>query len=492
MAGHGRTIIASRPRSSAEKGQILPLFALSLVVMMAMAALLFDGANMLVLRRQYQNVADAAALAASNAIASGTPHTCSATDGPPPGSPRQSVIDAAKLSVQTNLPSYNLSNVVVTCPDGWTNFAVKVDLATVAPTYFGSVIGIRNRPVGASGTAINGQFTGAKNSVVVLDKSNPLWTRTYTGCPSVLFSGGPTVTFDGTLQIDSSCSALNGGALGTNGNAATLTFNNAGSVAKIVGGYVQGTLNINPAPLVGQPYVSDPLSGLPAVSSYSLTTRSNSKLVLNGGTTSLLPGIYTGGIQLKSTAVVLLQPGIYVIDGGGLDLGSQSSVFSVNSGVTSGVTVANWASNCGATTCGVLMYSKGTASGATAMGQISVGAGATMELKPYLPSADLTLANVSEYQNLLFWQDISPAVSDTFTQPPVNLNGGGTINISGTVYAPSALVYMTGGAGGGAGNSVDLTLQFICYDLTIQGNSSFHFFYLSNAFAKPTDYGLIQ
>jgi hypothetical protein len=491
MSGYGSTIHASRPRTPAEKGQILPLFALSLVVMMAMAALLFDGANMLVLRRQYQNVADAAALAASNAIAAGTPHTCSATGGPPPGSPRQSVIDAAKLSVQTNLPSYNLSNVVVTCPDNWDNFAVKVDLATVAPTYFGSVIGIRNRPVGASGTAINGQFDGAKNSVVVLDPSNPLWTRTYTGCPSVLFSGGPTVIFDGALQIDSRCSALNGGALGTNGNAATLTFNNA-AAAKIVGGYVQGTLNINPAPQTGQPYVADSLNGLPAVSSYSLPTRQGSKLVLNSGTTSLLPGIYTGGIQLKSSAVALLQPGIYVIDGGTLDLGAQSSLFSVNSGVTSGVTAANWASNCGATTCGVLIYNKGTASGPSAMGPITVGAGATMELKPYLPSADLTLANVTEYQNLLFWQDVSPAVSDTYTQPAVTLNGGGTINISGTVYAPSALVFMTGGSGGGAGNTVDLTLQFLCYDLQIQGNATFHFFYQSSAFAKPPDYGLIQ
>jgi len=158
--------------------------------------------------------------------------------------------------------------------------------------------------------SINGQFDGAKNSVVVLDPSNPSWTRTLTGCPSVLFSGGPTVIFDGSLQIDSGCSALDGGALGTNGNAATLTFNN-GASAKIVGNYVPSTLTITPPPQTGQQPVSDPLSGLPAVSGYSLPTQRNSKLVLNGGTTSLLPGIYIGGIQLKSTAVVLLQPGIY-------------------------------------------------------------------------------------------------------------------------------------------------------------------------------------
>jgi Putative Flp pilus-assembly TadE/G-like len=486
MSGCRPPIHASRPRNSSERGQILPLFAVSLVAMMAMAALLFDGAHALVLRRQYQNTADAAALAASNVILSGSTHGCSSTTGPPPGSPRQAVVDAAKSSVQANLPSYNLANVVVTCPDGWDNFAVKVDLATQAPTFFGAVVGIRNLPVGASGTAINGQFVGGKYSVVVLDPA-----KTMTGCPSVLFSGGPTAIFDGSLQIDSACGAANGGALGTNGNAATLTFNNA-AVAKIVGNYVPGRLTITPTPQTGQPYVPDPLSGLPAMSAYNLPTRHSSKLVLNGGTTVLQPGIYTGGIQLKNSSVALLEPGIYVIDGGDLNLGAQSSVFSVDSGVTSNVTTSNWGSKCGTTTCGVLIYNKGTASGGSAMGQISVGAGATMELRPYLPSADLTGANVTEYQNLLFWQDASPVPSPTYAQPAVNLNGGGTINISGTVYAPSAQVYMTGGSGGSGGSALNLTLQFICYDLQIQGNATFHFFYQSNEFAKPTDYGLVQ
>jgi hypothetical protein len=52
-------------------------------------------------------------------------------------------------------------------------------------------------------------------------------------------------------------------------------------------------------------------------------------------------------------------------------------------------------------------------------------------------------------------------------------------------------VYMTGGAGG-SGGGTDLTLQFICWDMTIQGNSTFHFYYQNNKFAKPPDYGLIK
>ena len=56
---------------------------------------------------------------------------------------------------------------------------------------------------------------------------------------------------------------------------------------------------------------------------------------------------------------------------------------------------------------------------------------------------------------------------------------------------PGAEVFMTGGSGG-SGGGTDLTLQFIAWDLQIQGNSSFHFFYQSNHFTSPPDYGLIK
>ena len=41
-------------------------------------------------------------------------------------------------------------------------------------------------------------------------------------------------------------------------------------------------------------------------------------------------------------------------------------------------------------------------------------------------------------------------------------------------------------------DSIDLTLQFISYDLELSGNSNFHFRYNAQTFARPLDYGLIQ
>jgi len=74
----------------------------------------------------------------------------------------------------------------------------------------------------------------------------------------------------------------------------------------------------------------------------------------------------------------------------------------------------------------------------------------------------------------------------------LQLIGGGGVEMSGTVYAPSAKVQMGGSSGGSGGTSVDLTLQFISWDLELSGNSNFHFRYNAEAFAHPLDYGLVE
>ena len=54
------------------------------------------------------------------------------------------------------------------------------------------------------------------------------------------------------------------------------------------------------------------------------------------------------------------------------------------------------------------------------------------------------------------------------------------------------MVSMGGTSGGSGGGPVDLTLQFITYDLEFHGNTAFHFYYVEADFARPTDYGLIN
>lgn len=476
-------------RRARRTGQILPLFALSLVVVVSMAALLFDGAGALVTRRRLQNASDAAALAGSNVIqAAGSIQRCSATAGPPPGAPRSDIVNAVYASIDTNLPGFDHGRVIISCQSGWDNQAVAVQLATEAPSFFaGAVLG-SPISVGASSTAVNGQIQATIQSVVVLDPANAGWPNGRRGCPSVLLSGGPTVVFEGTAQIDSACSATDGGALSTNGTAASLTQSNGSSI-RIVGDYKPGALTITPAPLTGQPYVKDPLESLEAPSTGSLTLQSSNRLILNNATQVLSPGIYRGGIQLRNSSIAYLLPGIYYVDGGGIQLGAQSSMFSIPAG-SSSTTASSWATDCGDTNCGVLIYNAGSASGSGAMGQVDVSAGATVKLRAYDDRA--VNSAYPQYRNLLLFQGRTPAPSSTYAQPVVSLNGGGSVDISGTIYAPGALVAMGGTSGGSGGGGLDLTLQFICWDMTIQGNASFTFRYRDQEFARPTDYGLVQ
>ncbi len=462
------------------------MFTIVLVALMAVSALVFDAAQALVLRRQLQDASDAAALTAANVLQSGTTRGCSATKGPPPGAARAQVVAAAQAAVLAMLPSTALSSIHVSCPAGWSNSAVEVDIDKASASYFGPAVGLDGFAVRAVSQAVNGQIASVHYSIVDLDPGNATWPSGRRGCPSVLISGGPTIILDGSMQINSACGAQAGGALGTNGNSATVTLNN-GAALRMVGGYSPGPLTLTPTPVTGVAAIRDPLRNLPAMPVGSLPVRATKKQTFGGGSVVLEPGIYQGGIQLKSSATAFLKPGIYVMQDGGLTMGAQNAVYSIGNTVAS-TGDAYWASDCASDSCGVLIYNTGTDS---TMGQVSVGAGATMRLRPYLPTADGTGASIPEFQGLLLWQDANPVPTSSFAQPAIALGGGGMVDISGTLYAPSAVVTLGGGSGASGGSSTDVTLQFISWDLQFQGNSSFHFYY-SDVFARPIDYGLIK
>ena len=478
-----------QPRREQEAGQILPLFALAMIVVLAIGALVLDGASMLVTRRHLQNAGDAAALAGANTLQkTGSGSVCSTVSSSPPGDPRSDIVAAINASLATNWPSLASSNISITCPSGWDNQAVQVDLHIASGSFLQRAIGYSAPQVYTTSVAVNGQIAGSNYSVVLLDPSNSSWPNGRKGCPAMLISGGPTVTFDGSVIIDSACTAANGGALGTNGSSATVTMG-TGKTINMVGTYNLGPLTITPAPVTGVSAVADPLITLDAISTAGMTVQSSNKLILNNTTQVLSPGIYSGGIQLKNSSVALLRPGIYVMDGGGLDIGAQASFCSISSTSTATTCAGFTTGDCPDTMCGVLILNKGTTNGSNAMAQITVGAGATLKLKAYDERA--VTGGDYQYRNMLFWQDSTPAASSSYAQPIVALNGGGTVDISGTVYAPQAAVTMGGGSGGSGGTS-NLTVQFICWDFTISGNSTFHFYYSDADFARPKDYGLVK
>lgn len=469
-----------------QRGQILVLFTLSLAAILAFGALLIDGAQALVVRRSLQNAADAAALAGANVLQAANSSRFCTVDGHV-GPPRADIVNAAVASVTQNVPGYDPANVAVTCAGGFDNQAVRVELNQQPPNILAQLVLGTRLNVATTSTAVNGQITGSVYSIITLNPWRPDFSQQRDGCPSVLLSGGPTITMHGSIMINSACPAGSGGAFGTNGNAATFTALNESRI-RTAGGYNATALTLNPAPITGQRPVADPLAHLDPASFASLPVRSTSRLVLSNVTQVLQPGIYVGGIQLRNSSIALLRPGIYVLQGGGLAIGAQATVCSISS--TSNATdCSNWEANCPDISCGVLLHNAGTASGSTAMGPISVSAGASLRLRPYDERANGGAE--PQFRNVLLWQNSTPVPTAAYAQPVLALSGGGSVNISGTVYAPSAKVNMGGGAGGSGGNTA-LTVQFVAWDLELSGNSSFTFYFSEDDFARPTDYGLIQ
>ena len=487
---------------SREGGQIIVLFALSMVAILAMAALLFTGAHSYVVRRQLQNAGDAAALAAANILqANPDGKGCSASGGG--GAPRASVVAVARASIAANLPNLNPAAVLVSCPAGpWNNYAVNVSLNLTSPSFFGGD-GI---DVSTSSSAVNGQVSSTKYSVVMLDPANAPWGSSYNGCPSFLIGGGIKATFEGAIMVNSTCQVTGSlkGAMDANGGSAAIVMAN-GAQIQLAGQYNKQNLTItgdDPDENV-RPLLADPLAGLTdpptyigaGVASLPTYTMSNVCKGANKDPCTMQPGIYTGGINTTG-GTIFLRPGVYVMDGGGFTLGGNARMYSLPSNKTT-TSDATWDADCplGSTKCGVMIYNaSSTANWATNKDYIGMGSTTTLRLRAYSHLADVTSngAAFSEYDNVLFWQARTPAPTGGKPQPTVTLGGGGNVVLSGTVYAPGAQVKFGGGGSGTGGADENVTIQFICWDLQLQGNSNFTFLYRSDLFAKPTSYGLVQ
>ena len=503
------------------------LFSLFLVVLLAFAALVYTGAQALVLRRQLQNAGDAAALAAANLLIINEGCSAAGSGGPP----RSEIVAAAKAAVSTNFPSYDLTKVVVTCPTQKLNAAVTVDLSDTGPSYFG----MSGLNAATSSTAVNGQVVDQDYAVILLDPSNPSWPAQNNGCASFLVNGGITLTFEKKVIVDSKCTLAdsNNGAVKALNASFQMNFIN-GAEMRIGGEYAANTLgHINPTPTQHfRPLLADPLSGLLTPDVYLSNGSGASLPTIDMGTTGqgicknqdpciLPPGRYPGGIAAQGGSgptTLLLRPGVYYVGGGGFKLKSASArIISIPDSTTLsdaqaktqfGTTLSesqiiqNWQNNCpiNGTHCGVMIYNAPSGSNWITSGgnadEIANGAQGVVLLRAYRPDIDEIVANrapFATYSGLVIWQARTPAPTQSAPQPAISMAGGACVIMSGTVYASGAQITFGGsscGAGGG-GESV-ATLQFVVWDLTLSGNNDFYFAYQKNLFAAPLQYGLIK
>lgn len=250
--------------------------------------------------------------------------------------------------------------------------------------YFLGAFEIKARSVAAAGRT--GEFC-----VVGLER---------TASKAVELSGGANATLGCGVAVNSQ----NPSALYMAGNSSL-----DASPISISGSYQLGSNTaITSAPESNMPPVEDPYDDLVAPAPGACD---HINADINGGTIS--PGVYCNGLTLKGT--VQLDPGVYVIDGGGM---------SVNAGAI-------------VTGAGVTIILTDTSLSSNGWGTVDING-----------SASVTLAapSTGPWAGVVFFQDRNAPTTD------VNkFNGGANLQLTGVLYFPSQELQFTGGSAvGGA------------------------------------------
>jgi Tfp pilus assembly protein PilX len=240
-------------------------------------------------------------------------------------------------------------------------------------------------------------------------------------CPGVRTQGSGSVNFPGGVVVNSTCAT----AMSAGGSS---TITAAGPIS-VVGSSTSG--NISPTPTTGADPVVDPLAGLayPAIgpNRRGAGTQALPVKMQVSGTTTLQPGTYFGGIEFRSNSNVTLNPGVYVIAGGGFKVASNAQVQSA----AGGVMIFN--------TCTPNLLGTGcTALSAGQYASIDVSANRPLTLRAMTTTTATTAGNAA-WAGIIIFQDRANA-------RPLYFTSGATGDVNGLIYAPIATIEMSGGA----------------------------------------------
>jgi len=202
--------------------------------------------------------------------------------------------------------------------------AVEALVARTLPTFFMAIVGQMNATVGARAVSMLGGGAGG-GCVYSLNPNVPRafqiagGNSTYLAC-GVLVSSSSSTAFhmegSSKLYLKNNAAVSVFGGVDLTGQTRILNFT--------TGQNVTATKPSSPP--------ADPLSAVAAPSAGGMTVRGNSHTYYDmnakpSGNT-IQPGVYCGGLQIGSTggATFTMAPGVYVMAGGGFQMGSQGKV----------------------------------------------------------------------------------------------------------------------------------------------------------------------
>jgi hypothetical protein len=276
-----------------ESGQFVVILTLAIVGLLGCAALATDIGYFENSRRKMQNAADNAAIAGElEIIANRLGNIESAARA---AAARNGFTDGAEgVSITINRPP-------ASGPRAGDTTSIEVLITQSLPTFLLRVIGI--------------SVIRTSTRAVASEKANPICIY---GLNS---SASGTISFTGTGSFQSACAILADSA----SPDALITDDDAkvqASSIGVVGG--SSAAQISPIPINGAVPVADPFAQRTAPI-FSGCDHVNFQLP-PAGREEITPGVYCGGIKAPagSSASLILSPGVYIMRGGGIQLGGST------------------------------------------------------------------------------------------------------------------------------------------------------------------------
>ena len=503
-----RALCLTRPRGSSG-GQILIVTAASLVVLIGIAALVVDIGFSWMLHRQEQNAADPGAIAAARWLKD--PAT-----GLPSWNQTQANADACFYAQQNGFfvgdtnctTALGSGDLEVQSPPGSGPYVsrpgyVQVTITARHPTFFGRIFGQTQAVVTTGAVAANTAGNSNSSSLVALKD---------------VCSAGAAANINGggTVRIFPTSPSIQGGYVHVNqpcGNSTDdICQNGVGASALQISGtlkapfaYVNGSCTYNGAGaqgLICDPpnpsgcldegalSLGDPLFGLPEpqLSSFpngtcpdgtpSLPTSTKGcDLPPNGSAADtycpktaginvchLSPGVYYGGWQVGSKVNLELDPGMYILAGGGISLsGTSSSIEAVSS--PTGVEARIMIFSTDGPGCPTIA--------AQCQGAIKFTAAQAFQAKALnTATCGLVSPQACPWKGILLWQDGTVRTPGSVVQ----IGGQSSTILAGTIYAPKSDVVVNGGSsttGCASGpTSGCLSIQIVSWTWTVTGGGT--------------------
>ena len=395
MTPRFRAFLANFLRDRA--GSVLVYAAISAPLLLGAAALSVDIGLWYANKRLAQSAADSAALAGSLEIVRSGGDASQITAAV--------LVDALNNGFDTgNGDSITVNYPPISGPNTGSTAAVEVIVSRPGDRLLSQVV-------------FSGSTTIAARAVAAADVNDScVWALNPSSSSALRVSGGAVVELNCGILVRST----NNRGLFQNGGGCL-----EATVIKVAGNYSAAC--VTPSPVTGASSFPDPLASLQAPS-YGGCDYSGNITISSSSPQTLTPGTYCGKIKVNANATLNFDPGLYVLDGAGLDVSGQGTVngtdvsfyLTQNSGVPDSIT-------------------------------FSGGATVTLTADPGGP-----------LPGILFYQDRNATGNITH-----RFTGGSSMNLSGVLYFPSTGVDFSGGS-----NLTDSEAMIIADTVEFSGNTT--------------------